>query len=134
MVPVPVVAPTPVAKDPIETPSRPFRRLPRSPSRGPATPTLRDGALLALAAIGHVAPYEDIVMRAWTLWPEVFGLTGHAHVHPDANRVTSKLSLLGAQGYVTSTSTGWRLTREGARRARMVAPAAGVDLAPEVML
>jgi hypothetical protein len=84
--------------------------------------------------IGSVAPYEEIVMRAWTLWPEVFGLRGYEHRHPDARSVTAKLSTLRDMGLVVFGRTGWALTREGKRRARQVARAAGVDLAPEVML
>jgi hypothetical protein len=73
-------------------------------------------------------------MRAWTLWPEVFGLRGYEHKHPDARAITAKLSTLRDMGLVVFGRSGWALTREGKRRARQVAPAARVDLAAEVML
>lgn len=33
----------------------------------------------------RVCAYEDIVVQAWKMWPEEFGLRGHVHEYPDSS-------------------------------------------------
>ena len=69
---------------------------------------------------------DDLVLRAWELFPESFSLGGTepAHAHPDSNRVLAKLS--GCEGLrglgwleLVDTST-YRVTRMGHRIAEQL--------------
>jgi hypothetical protein len=61
-----------------------------------------------LVAASHLAEEndtftaEDLIVRAWTDFPESFGLTGYRDRYPDSNRVLSKL-----MGSVGLCSRGW---------------------------
>lgn len=77
--------------------------VPTSPSKLSG----RDMVLLAVAdlalgrgALDAVVAEADLVVRAWSLYPEAFSLRGHAH--PDSNRVRTRL--YGAGGVI---ACGW---------------------------
>lgn len=61
--------------------------------------TVRQKILTAALAVGDEAEtftVEDLIVRAWGLFPESFSLRGYEGRHPDSNRVLAKLS--GADG------------------------------------
>jgi hypothetical protein len=74
-------------------------------------------ALYRLSPAGpKVVTYEDIVVKAWTLYPDDFGLRGYAKLHPDASDIHKRLyNSLKSKGWVSSagqkkfslTLTGW---------------------------
>lgn len=74
--------------------------------------------LFGVADRGHVE-LSDLIVRAWALFPEVFGLRGYEGKHPDAARVMGRLSgELGpvALGYVRALGAArYQLTEKGAR-------------------
>lgn len=82
--------------------------------------TVRQKILAAAIAVGDEAEaftVEDLIVRAWGLYPESFSLRGYEGRHPDSNRVLAKLS--GADGLC---GLGWlehtdqrtyRVTRKG---------------------
>lgn len=45
---------------------------------------------------------EDLIVRAWSEFPESFGLSGYAQSHPDSNRILAKI-----MGSVGLCSRGW---------------------------
>lgn len=100
--------------------------------------TVRQKILVAAVALQagelEAFPDEDLVVRAWTLFPESFSLRGHFAKHPDSGRVRAKLS--GADGLC---GLGWlehvgqstyRVTRKGRRLAQQLEAVAGGDVAP----
>ncbi len=65
---------------------------------------------------------EDVIVRAWKVFPESFGLNGYRDAHPDSNRVLAKLmgsvGLCG-RGWLEQTNTKtYRLTPAGRKMAR----------------
>lgn len=86
-------------------PAPPARRAPRprtTATRAGTSPETHRGLVLCAAGLladgtARDVAIEDLVVRAWELAPEAFGLRGHPH--PDSNRVVSKIygaqSLLG---------------------------------------
>jgi hypothetical protein len=65
---------------------------------------------------------EDLVVKAWRLYPDRFGLQGYASMYPDSNRVLTKI--MGASGRLRKDGlierTGekrYRLTEAGRREA-----------------
>jgi hypothetical protein len=68
---------------------------------------------------------SDLVVRAWQLYPESFGLRGYESIYPDANKVLSKLfGVEGAvaRGYLRRVSTGvYAATTAGLAHARATA-------------
>jgi hypothetical protein len=65
---------------------------------------------------------EDVIVRAWKVFPESFGLNGYRDAHPDSNRVLAKLmgsvGLCG-RGWLEQTNTKtYRLTPAGRKVAR----------------
>lgn len=74
-------------------------------------------ALFALSPDGpRVVTYEDIVVRAWELYPSDFGMRGYAEKYPDASDIHKRLyNRLKSQGWVrtagqkkfTLTPSGW---------------------------
>lgn len=137
--------PPPVAK-----PAR-RRRRPRAVVAAPDAPvtpvpddvldvpalTVRERIVAALGSIERERPRTalvagvalgDLVVRAWTLWPESFGLAGHSARPPDSNRVLAKLSGVDgvvAQGWVRRVGAGrLRLTGRGERWFRRVGASA----------
>jgi hypothetical protein len=87
----------------------------------------RDGrivaALYALSPDGpRVVTYEDIVVRAWELYPSDFGLRGYADRHPDASDIHKRLyNRLKSQGWVrTAGQKKFALTPSGWERAEAI--------------
>ncbi len=72
-------------------------------------------AAVALSEGGVVTDFtaEDLVVQAWKGDNLAFGLRGHERVHPDSNKVYTKLD--GKSGLVTK---GW-LAKTGERRMRL---------------
>ncbi len=62
---------------------------------------------------------QDLAVRAWTMFPGVFGLAGYADTHPDANATNAKLyghTGIVSRGYVEPCGDGmFRVTGEGRR-------------------
>lgn len=84
-------------------------------------PTVVERILLAaleLDADGRSFTAEDLVVKAWELSPDRFGLQGYAGKHPDSNRVLTKLmgkdALLRKNGWLRKVGTKrYRLTDLG---------------------
>jgi hypothetical protein len=58
--------------------------------------------------------YEDIVVRAWKMWPEEFGLRGYVHEHPDSSDLHKPLyGPLKREGLVRSANKNFGLTERG---------------------
>jgi hypothetical protein len=75
-----------------------------------------DRILLAAADLARKAETftaEDLVVRAWEMYPEHFGLQKYADKHPDSNRILTKI--MGSGGL---RGKGW-LTKVGAKRYRV---------------
>lgn len=93
-----------------------------SPANNRQTASLTVRQKILLAAVECSASNErfttdDLVLRAWQLYPESFSLGGTANAHPDSNRVLAKLA--GTEGLrglgwieLVDTST-YRVTRRG---------------------
>ena len=102
--------------------------LPVEATEPAKTPTVRELILLAAhdVAEGHAGsvPVGPLVVRAWELAPDRFGLPGHEGAHPHSSRVLAKLS--GEDGLValgwlaTAGASTWRLTTRGQRLAREI--------------
>jgi hypothetical protein len=64
----------------------------------------------------------EVVMMAWRLYPESFGLRGYERKHPDSNRVQAKLcgsdGLCGLGWFEHVDTCTYRLTRKGYMVAR----------------
>lgn len=118
----------PVPAAPPSSPSpRPAAR--RQPTVRPDVPALHPetvrGRIVAAVALCEsrrgASPITtaDVVLRAWRMWPEVFGLRGYERSHPDANRVAAKLSGRGGvidDGWISRPAPGiLALTNRGAR-------------------
>src|SRR5690349_5553590 len=59
-------------------------------------------------------PYEDIVVEAWKLWPEEFGLRGYVQLYPDASDLHKPLyGPLKREGLVHNTNKKFGLTPAG---------------------
>lgn len=69
----------------------------------------------------RMIPYEDIVVKAWEMYPQDFGLRGYADKHPDSSDIHKRLyGTLKEQGWVKSGATGrkqFTLTESGWERA-----------------
>lgn len=113
-----------VPDDAPATPSRvepAARALPRdvdpASQRGLVLCAVAD-TLFGVADRGHVE-LSDLIVRAWALFPEVFGLRGYEGKHPDAARVMGRLSGESgpvALGYVRALGGArYQLTEKGAR-------------------
>lgn len=62
--------------------------------------------------------YEDLVVRAWELDRDAFGLRGFAHKYPDSSDVHKPLyGPLKKAGYVTATKKQFQLTERGVTEA-----------------
>ena len=114
------IAPAPAAPPPRLRPSRAqttplaerlHAELSPDHDRGRVVAAL--GSLAARAPAGATHSAEDIAVRAWMLWPEVFGLRGYEGRHPNSNRVSSRLA--GEDGVV---KMGW-VERVGMGRYRL---------------
>lgn len=68
-----------------------------------------------------VVTYEDIVVKAWQMYPDVFGLRGYSDKYPDASDIHKPLyNTLKARGWVSSGPRGQKkftLTASGWERA-----------------
>lgn len=92
--------------------------------------TARGRVLIAAATCAGGSPViefrkGDLVVRAWSLFPETFGLPGFVAQHPDSNRVLSKVyggDGLADAGYLARLTTdgALRLTTQGAEWWRLV--------------
>src|SRR5262245_25492266 len=60
---------------------------------------------------------EDLVVEAWKQFPDTFGLTGYAQLHPDSNRVLT--NIMGTKGM---RGKGW-LRKVGEKRYQLTAAA-----------
>lgn len=87
--------------------------------------TVRQKILVAAVALSNdteTFPVEDLIVRAWTLYPESFSLRGYHAKHPDSNRVLAKLSgtdgLCGLGWLEHTDQRTYRLTRKGRTVAR----------------
>ena len=79
-------------------------------------------ALYRLSAGGpKVVTYEDIVVKAWELYPDAFGLRGYSAKYPDASDLHKPLyNALKSKGWVNTGPPGQKkfsLTRSGWERA-----------------
>ena len=80
-------------------------------------------ALFAISPDGpKLVPYEDIVVKAWEMYPDDFGLRGYSDRYPDSSDLHVPLyKELKSNGYVSSgpvrqkkfklTPAGWELAR-----------------------
>lgn len=70
----------------------------------------------------RLCAYEDIVVQAWKMWPQEFGLRGHTDKYPDASDLHKPLyGPLKREGLVRSQTKKFGLTESGlavAERAR----------------
>lgn len=95
--------------------------------------TMRETILVAVWEWMGTTPLAvaEIVLLAWRMNPEMFGLKGYEEKHPDTNKVLAKLSgkgNLSAWGWMERTAPAvWRVTEKGwseaqrlAKRARML--------------
>lgn len=107
----------------------PSTREPSPPHPQPSkAPTVREVILLAAVDVAaHHAgavPLGSLVVRAWELAPERFGLPGLEKAHPHSSRVLAKLA--GTEGLVAlgwldvAGPSAWKLTTRGARLAREI--------------
>ena len=109
--------------------------------------TVRQKILVAASVLGEEADgfsVEDLIVRAWQLYPEAFSLRGYHSKHPDSNRVLAKLSgvdgLCGLGWLEHTDQRMYRVTRKGrvvakqlqALAAGVVAPLAAVNEADEL--
>lgn len=86
--------------------------------------------LLAMAAVSggttRLSAYEDIVVRAWKMFPQEFGLRGYADLYPDSSDLHKPLyGPLKRDGYVRVQNKKFGLTDAG------LAVAAELDSASE---
>jgi hypothetical protein len=62
----------------------------------------------------RVCAYEDIVVQAWKMWPEEFGLRGYDHEYPDSSDLHKPLyGPLKREGLVRSSNKKFGLTSRG---------------------
>lgn len=96
---------------------------PPPPPQPAKPPTVRELILLAASDVAErhagLVPVGSLVVRAWEIAPERFGLPGHEREHPHSSRVLAKLSgtdgLL-ALGWLDVTGpSSWKLTTRGTR-------------------
>lgn len=70
----------------------------------------------------RVVTYEDIVVKAWQLYPDDFGLRGYSESYPDASDIHKPLyNALRTRGWVSTGPPGQKkftLTPQGWERAR----------------
>ncbi|MBI5516679.1 MAG: hypothetical protein HY909_23040 [Deltaproteobacteria bacterium] len=89
--------------------------------------TVRQKILVAAVALsptdGEMFTVEDLVVRAWQLYPDSFGLRGYDG-HPDSNRVLAKLSgndgLCGMGWLEHLEARTYRATRKGRAMAKQL--------------
>ena len=61
-----------------------------------------------------VCAYEDVVVQAWKMWPEEFGLRGYVHDYPDSSDLHKPLyGPLKREGLVRSSNKKFGLTERG---------------------
>lgn len=121
--PPPPPDPPPTLEAPPRTPRRPSPGPQRRDARALHPETVRGRIVIAVALCeprhGERITTADVVLRAWRLWPEAFGLRGHERAHPDSNRVLAKLCGKGGvidDGWLARPSEGaLALTHRGAR-------------------
>jgi hypothetical protein len=91
-------------------------------------------ALYRLSADGpRTVTYEDIVVKAWQLYPDDFGLRGYADQYPDASDIHKPLyNKLKSGGWVKTGPHGqkmFRLTQSGWERAQQLLASDSTDKA-----
>lgn len=105
---------------PMAGPTPPRVKKPRRPKRPRPTPKVVPDSLcgrvcVALGVLTEAFPdardfaLGDLVLAAWRLWPESFGLPGHKAVAPCSSSVLSKLSRDDspvARGLIVRTARG----------------------------
>lgn len=105
-------------------------QLPQPPGLNPRDLRIIE-ALFALSPGGpRVVTYEDIVVRAWALYPSDFGLRGYAEKYPDASDIHKRLyNRLKSQGWVrTAGQKKFALTPSGWERAEAIFGGAGTSM------
>lgn len=78
--------------------------------------TVPEKLLLAALKAREVTPTftaEDLVVRAWTLYPDTFGLAGYSKLYPDSNRILT--NIMGRKGM---RAKGW-LRKVGEKQYRL---------------
>jgi hypothetical protein len=76
----------------------------------------------------RACPYEDIVVKAWRMWPEEFGLRGYVQEYPDASDLHKPLyGPLKREGLVHSTAKKFGLTPTGVAAAERLQQGAGAS-------
>ena len=78
--------------------------------------TVPEKLLLSALAARKKAPTfsaEDLVVQAWRLYPDTFGLSGYANLYPDSNRVFT--NIMGTKGM---RGKGW-LRKVGEKQYRL---------------
>jgi hypothetical protein len=100
--------------------------------------TVIERILLAARSLGDETKsfcVEDLIVRAWEMYPESFGLQGYANRFPDSNRVLTKV--MGAKSGLRKL--GWlrrsgvkcyKLTPIGILKAEELSDVEGPDIAP----
>jgi len=131
---VPATVPIPPPPKPMAPADVPKPILPVSLPPKPAPPLLTQRERLAVAVMlagADGADADEIALRAWTLWPESFGMRARPE-HPDTHRVLARLSsdasTLGTQWIFRTSPRTYALTPAGIERARWAARESGVTL------
>lgn len=90
--------------------------------------TVRQKILVAAAGLegdAETFSVEDLIVKAWNLYPESFSLRGYHAQHPDSNRVLAKLSgndgLCGLGWLEHAESRMYKITRKGKVLAKQLA-------------
>lgn len=79
-------------------------------------------------ATTRACSYEDIVVQAWKLWPEEFGLRGYVNEHPDSSDLHKPLyGPLKRDGLVRSANKKFGLTPTGLETAERLRSGMSVD-------
>lgn len=84
--------------------------------------TVSEKLLLAALAVreSHATfSAEDLVVQAWKMFPDTFGLSGHAQLYPDSNRVFT--NIMGTKGM---RGKGW-LRKVGEKQYRLTSTGLG---------
>ena len=64
-------------------------------------------AAKSLSDLSGTFSAEDLVVRAWDLFPDQFGLQGYASKYPDSNRVLTKIMVrCGSRSRSSVSSSG----------------------------
>ncbi len=76
----------------------------------------------------RLCSYEDVVVRAWKMFPSEFGLRGYTDMYPNASDLHKPLyGPLKKQGYVRSQNKKFGLTERGLATAQRLAGHGGTD-------